>query len=303
MKFFISWVYCFFLCTQAWTYQYEVSACCIFQNEARFLKEWVEYHQLAGVEYFYMYDNQSTDNPLRVLKPYIDQGVIEYIPWDKSYDTPEGWWHVQRGAYLDAVERASGKSKWLCVIDTDEFIVPLKDDNLQCFLKDYEEFGGVCINWVFYGTSGVQKIPKEQWIITHLLHRAELSYSGNHTVKSIIRPERIDKKRSSFPHICAYEAPYYHVNVNKERLGKLSACEPCHDRIRIHHYWCRDIDFMLNDKYPRNEKWYGKERATTKLNAETKMNDHYDPVILDVVSKFLYNKLYVSKAPPFVQER
>jgi hypothetical protein len=276
-------------------YEWEVSACCIFQNEARFLKEWVEYHQLVGIEHFFMYDNQSTDNPRQVLKAYIDEGIVEYIDWDKSYDTPEGWWHVQRGAYLDAVGRASTKSKWLCVIDTDEFIVPLKDDSIQMFLKDYEEFGGVCINWVFYGTSNIQRIPEGTWMISQLLRRTELKYSGNHTVKSIIRPERIDKKRSSFPHICAYKPPYYHVNVNKEQIKKGSSCEPCHDRIRLHHYWCRDVDFMLNDKYPRNERWYGKEKATNKIKEEAKMNECYDPVILEVISKLLYRKLYSSK--------
>ena len=41
---------------------YNVSACAIFQNEAPYLKEWIEYHRLIGVEHFYLYNNGSTDN-------------------------------------------------------------------------------------------------------------------------------------------------------------------------------------------------------------------------------------------------
>lgn len=265
-------------------YQYEVSVCCIFQNESRFLKEWIDYHRLIGVDHFYMYDNQSTDQPLMVLAPYIDAGIVEYIYWDRSYGFKE-WWFVQRDAYINAVERASNVSKWLCIIDTDEFIVPIVDDDLKAFLKDYEDFGGVCLNWVFYGTSGIQRIPEDQWMVSCLLQRAKLTYSENRTIKSIVQPKRVNPQDSFFPHICSYRDPFYHVNPDKKRLKKVEKTELCIDRIRLHHYWGRDLDFLWQDKFPRNERWYGTETALIKIKEETKMNDVYDPLILDVIEK------------------
>jgi hypothetical protein len=285
MRFFTSFAYFLFITYQAFAYQYDVSMCCIFQDEERFLKEWIDYHRLIGVEHFYMYDNESTDNSCDVLEPYIKAGIVEYIYWNKSYISPKEWWHVQRNAYIDALERATGNTKWLCIIDTDEFIVPIKDDNLKTFLEDFDSYGGVCINWVFYGTSGVQRIPKDAWMITCLLYRADLSYLLHTTVKSIVRPERVDAQKSSFPHTCVYRDDFYHVNPNKMRLKKGKSKDVCIDRIRLHHYWCRDIDFMRQDKLPRYERWYGKQKALAKIEEETKMNDCYDPLILNVIER------------------
>ena len=42
--------------------KYTVAVCAIFKNESVFLKEWLEYHLLIGVEHFYLYNNFSEDN-------------------------------------------------------------------------------------------------------------------------------------------------------------------------------------------------------------------------------------------------
>ena len=41
---------------------YYSSICAIFKDEARFLREWLEYHRLIGIEHFYLYNNFSTDD-------------------------------------------------------------------------------------------------------------------------------------------------------------------------------------------------------------------------------------------------
>ncbi len=47
-----------------------LSVCAIFKNEGRFLKEWLDYYLLAGVDHFYLYDNGSDDDGVAVLKRY-----------------------------------------------------------------------------------------------------------------------------------------------------------------------------------------------------------------------------------------
>ena len=44
-----------------------LSVVAIAKNEAPYIKEWIEYHKLVGVERFYFYDNGSTDNTREVL--------------------------------------------------------------------------------------------------------------------------------------------------------------------------------------------------------------------------------------------
>ena len=266
-------------------YEYNVSICCISQNEDRFLKEWIDYHRLIGVEHFYIYDNMSNDNSYKILEPYINEGVVEYIYWERTYNTDKEWWHVQRDAYIDAVRRAKKQSKWLAIIDTDEFIVPVEDHDLRSFLDDFDDFGGVCISWVFYGSSGIKKIPENTWMIENLLSRADLSYNLNKMVKSIVRPERVDEEKSFFPHTCAYIGNYYHVNAEKKKLKKSVVRDACNERIRLHHYWARDLDFLYQHKLPRYARWIGEENALKKIKIEENMNEFFDPVILDVIKK------------------
>ena len=39
--------------------KYNVAVCAIFKNEAPYLKEWIEFNHLVGVEHFYLYNNNS----------------------------------------------------------------------------------------------------------------------------------------------------------------------------------------------------------------------------------------------------
>ena len=266
-------------------YEYNISACCITQNEDRFLKEWIDYHRLIGIEHFYVYDNLSEDNSYAVLEPYIREGIVEYIFWEKTYDTEKGWWHVQRDAYVDAVKRAQNKSKWLAIIDTDEFIVPIKDNDLNAFLADFDDFGGVCISWVFYGSSGIKNLSEDTWMVEQLLSRSDLLNPLNKMVKSIVRPERVNAEESFFPHTCAYNDNYYHVSAEKERLKKSVIRNYSSERIRLHHYWARDLDFLHQQKLPRYARWIGEEQALEKIKIEEKMNKNFDPIILDVINR------------------
>ncbi len=56
---------------------YELGIASQFRDEAPYLKEWVEYHRMVGVDHFWLYNNSSIDNWEEVLQPYIDEGLVE----------------------------------------------------------------------------------------------------------------------------------------------------------------------------------------------------------------------------------
>src|SRR5436190_22744853 len=76
----------FFVLIPTKAHQYNLAVCAMFQNEARFLKEWLEFNILIGVEHFYLYNNYSTDNYLEILQPYIDAGIVDCIGWPYSHE-------------------------------------------------------------------------------------------------------------------------------------------------------------------------------------------------------------------------
>lgn len=127
--------------------KYNVSVCAIFKNEATYLREWLEFNHLVGVEHFYMYNNNSEDDYETILKPYIEKGWVTLVQWPHN--------QKQMESYMDCIERFSSETKWLGFIDIDEFIVPKSTDNLYDFLKKFENRGAVNIYWRLYGTSGL----------------------------------------------------------------------------------------------------------------------------------------------------
>ena len=127
--------------------KYNVSVCAIFKNEAPYLREWIEYNHLVGVEHFYMYNNNSEDDYLSILQPYIDDGLVTLIQWPHN--------QMQMESYKDCIEKYASETKWLGFIDIDEFIVPKSTDNIYDFLKPFEKnSGSVNIYWRLFGTSG-----------------------------------------------------------------------------------------------------------------------------------------------------
>ena len=40
-------------------------------NQARYLREWIEFHRLMGVQLFLIFDHGSTDGTQRLLQEYV----------------------------------------------------------------------------------------------------------------------------------------------------------------------------------------------------------------------------------------
>lgn len=231
------------------TYQYNLAICSLFKDEAAYLREWIEFHKLVGVEHFYLFNNLSSDDYYTELAPYLESGEVELIQWEYAVnDKGTNWGKIQNSAYNHGLSLACGKVKWLAILDTDEFVFPVEVYTLSEFLKDYEGFGGVSINWQMYGTSQVSKIYPGHLMIEDLIYKAPTDFNENVHVKTIVRPELVEANTN--PHFCVYLPGYTQVNSAKEPFkGPFSPVLV--DKIRINHYWTRDEDFLYNVKIPR----------------------------------------------------
>lgn len=134
--------------------KYNVSICAIFKDEADYLKEWIEFHKIVGVEHFYLYNNMSSDNYLEVLEPYMQSGEVTLTDWEE--------WPVQMPAYSDCVKKYKQETKWIAFVDIDEFIVPNVCDKIYDFLKKFDSrYPVVVAYWRCFGTSGKLERKKE----------------------------------------------------------------------------------------------------------------------------------------------
>lgn len=231
--------------------KYTLSAVCIFNNEADYLQEWIEYHRIVGIEHFYLYNNNSDDHYLSVLDPYIKQGIVELTNWPSP---PErNWSHWQVLAYEDCLKKCKHLTKWLAFFDVDEFIIPVVDQTIPEFLKDYENYAGVTIFWQNYGTSFLPSIPQDQLLIESLTLKYPWDYEKNMWVKTIAQPKKIKK---CYIHTMKYHKGHFAVTPD---FNRKKGDKPEIDKIRINHYWTRAEDFFYNVKIPRLQRYLYKE--------------------------------------------
>lgn len=126
--------------------KYKVSLCAIFKNEGPYLKEWIEYHRIIGVEHIYLYNNFSEDDYKTILQPYVEEGFVTLAEWPVKQG--------QLAAYTHCIENYKQDTNWIGFIDLDEFIVPIKDNNIQDFLVKFSNRPTVKLYWNVFGTSG-----------------------------------------------------------------------------------------------------------------------------------------------------
>jgi len=178
--------------------------CCIVRNENIYLPEWIRYHAKLGVEKFIIYDNDSDIPVSSELESMIETGLV-------SVELIHGQ-TKQFDAYNDCLSNYGSNFKWLAFIDPDEFLVPRTHNDLRSFMQPYEQFGGLGVNWLVFGSSGHVTRPAALQIESYLLRSNETNEINTH-VKSIVQPKyTVSVGRD--PHHFLFKNSKYCVNEN-----------------------------------------------------------------------------------------
>lgn len=272
----ITIIFCFII-LKCFSYQYDLSICTIFRDEAKFLKEWIEYHRMIGVQHFYLCSHNSIDNYKEVLDKYIKNGIVELkeINDMPNADLLQFCLKIQVGWYNECIIKAKQESKWISFIDADEFLYLSKGKSLVKFLKGYENFGGIGVNWFFFGTSNKTLKPKQLMI-------EELTSCFNPTnnssfIKCIIQPKYSLKFTS--PHHVEFIPEYFIVDTDKKNLDiyENGYGPTLYDKLRINHYWTRDEEYFWRVKIPRqNQLSRNSVEDVVKVRDSFNLNENVD---------------------------
>lgn len=231
--------------------EFYLSVCALAKNEGRYFKEWIEWHRAQGVEKFFIYDNESTDDTKEVLEPYIKSGLVDY--------TYISGWPRQLAAYDDCLERHRFSSRWIAIIDLDEFIVPVRDESIPAFLKRCEAFSAVEINWLIYGSGGKREKAPGTVMERFRFHAAE-DHPLNRWVKSIVDPRRVCSMIGSHEaaRISGYACDSHLLPIRKHFRDRPAQI----DVIRINHYAVKSYEEFLQ------KKARGRSRGRTRTRTE-----------------------------------
>lgn len=250
---------------------YDLTVCAIYnEHDLPYMREWVEFHEKQGVQHFYLYNHGSSKSWKEFLKDYEDRGLIEVIDWPYYYSDHKQWNKIQNAAYMNCVEKIRNSVKWCAFIDTDEFLFSTFYRNLIEGLKDYDDFSGLSVNWIWFGTSGIYQIPLGEKMTDLLVWKDSVT---SKIIKTIAKPKYI---KESYIHNFTYNHGYT-VNENKLPTPRCDSDSFSINKFRINHYWARDLSFFIFTKIPRYELW-GND-VNNFIEYEKTLNSIYDDTI------------------------
>lgn len=218
-------------------FMYDLVAVTIVRDQAQYLKEWLDYHLLAGVNHFLIYDNDSSDNLQEVLKPYAEKNLVTVSPAPQT--------HRQLEAYNDAVRNFKYFCRLMTFIDVDEFIFPKDGKSIAQVTDEILETNnadGVAINLHTFGSNNLEKADDNVGVLERFTRRAVDDWaplendipSGNAAVKVIVDPRRI--KCFTNPHVPKFLDGCKCVNENGVEVTATFSVPVTANKIVINYY-------------------------------------------------------------------
>ena len=263
---------------------HDLAVVSIMKNEGHYVKEWLDYHLLAGVDHFFIYDNGSPDNQSEVIQPYIDAGLVTYIDYPGKARQYE--------AYNAAARDYKFFCRYMAFIDGDEFIFPKIADNIveavDEILADKPNAGALAVNIFGFGSNYQDKADLTKGILERFTRRQPIDdtdimkesglHGGCAHVSSITNPRRIDFFFN--PHFAMYFKPYYAVNENGGRVEFFSNYPPTVAKIVMHHYSSKSREEYENKVRRGTADAYYNVYKLANYTHDTKSNEVFDDSIL-----------------------
>lgn len=230
-----------------------LALCCIVKDESPYIKEWVLYHSLIGVEHFFIYDNGSSipvSESLGELAASLRVTILA-AP-NKAMQLP---------AYNHCLTEFGNNFQWIAFADVDEFICPAKENDLRRLLAAYEPYGALALSWRLFSSSGHETRPQGLVIENYTRYvREEAAH-----IKSIVQPRKTSGCRN--PHAFGYLPGHYCVNEAFDPLPPGAAFwPPSHEKAWVNHYYYKSReDFALklgkgrNSVHQETQPWWNME--------------------------------------------
>jgi hypothetical protein len=244
--------------------------------DAEYLREWIEFHRLVGVERFLLYNNGDRDRQRELLQPYVEDGLVVLHEFPGL--------PVQVPAFEHCLANHREDSRWIAFIDTDEFFFSPTDRPLPEVLADYEDAPGVGICRAFYGPSGQRTKPPGLVIESYTTRIASPNPRGGAiAVKSVIDPTRA--VRTLTPHGFEYSSGALVDELHRPVIDFI-VNPPVLERLRINHYWTRseeELELKFSRKRADTGERYVATRSVEAMNLLEKAYGVRDETILPFV--------------------
>jgi hypothetical protein len=220
-------------------FKYTLSIFAIFKDEEKYLEEWIDFHLKQGVAHFYLYDNESSDKSIEILKKYSPETITIYN-WPSCFGNGG-----QTIALAHAISVFKMETEWLLHIDIDEFVFARKNISLIDVINNNSNVACMILNWRCFGPSGHSDAPRGG-VLENYLEMADLDYASDKMKYELTRTKALFK---------AHKIVTVHVHNPEVAGAKINISE----QIILNHYVTRSENEFYT-KIGRAHPW-----SNTKL--------------------------------------
>ncbi len=252
---------------------YNFVVCSVFKNESGILEEWLNHYFFHGVDHIYLVNDFSNDDYMPILNKFSGKITL----FHNDIVTKEVGRQVL--IYEKYFKSLLNTTRWMSILDMDEFLYSPVEINIQNILTMYEDIEMILIDWVHFGSNGHILQPKS--VVEGFTMRASYGKSKPYYgYKCIFQTNSL---KNFGIHECI-------ISGNKMRLQYTETSEV--PNLLINHYNIQSLEFYLNVKQTRGDinNWFDHQN----LKRDEKYFEYYDDN--DIQDKRLYeqNKIIIT---------
>ena len=235
-----------------------------FKQENCYLQEWIEYHLIVGVDHFYLYDQDGSDEARELLAPYEKEKLVTRHLWTHldgtKYDGPTRFYQVNKNhlAFAHSARTYRDCAQWMMKIDIDEFLYPPPgQDHLSAYLDSInrEKIKGIRIPRFNFGHNGHEKQPSGLVMEAYIKREPAASDHKDMANCSFLGNNRF-----------CYSAHWWHYKFYKPGIYLRESDE---NGIRINHYYTKSFEeYMKRQNVSR-----GRNRNQDTFNEKNRLSN------------------------------
>ena len=260
----------------------------IFRGEDDYLIEWIEFHKLMGVGHFILYNNGISQKSYDLLKKYIENGLITYIPFPHVQGLKDGHHAdtltLQQLAYADCIIRFRKHFKYLLQLDLDEFLFPKQEDSIINVLKLLDDkISRIEVNLTNFGSAGKVKKPNGLVIKNFTKSCSSIDPNG---LKSIVATKYLSNI-FKYSNVHKFSIKYSLVDIIKRILfGNpfVLKGKNANKLFQLNHYITKSKEEFLNKGKIYKDGWQIGKKTVQRFN---NLNQNYNEVVNDKIKRFI----------------
>jgi hypothetical protein len=216
--------------------------CGVFKNESHILSEWIQHYINRGVDHIYLVNDNSTDDYDSIIKQYSDKVTVfqnDIITRDVGRQTR---------IYDKYFRTLLTKTKWMAILDLDEFLYSPTGETFVKILSKYDNIEQLKVDWLYFGSNGHKFQPIS--VVSGFTQRAKFSTKSEcYAYKCIFKTSSL----ISFG---------IHMNDVKGETLHLAYNDNLAPPLVINHYQLQSYNFFMNVKATRGDcdNWFDTQK-------------------------------------------